>query len=242
MIENYFHIDYVPHEGWVLSIMGAVQQSGSPVLQQRWKGVAKSALGELPLALVTKFEIMKVTLKRLNDHLYELGQDFDARPDAVQRHIIGVDGQPSAYHSRRRELPFEIVADIEAFIFGLRSTYEVFYAFVKEFSSHILDVKVNSEEVLKAIIRNKGFATTWIDFLNDQRNYFVHQTAPWFAIEVTGREPKYEIVVLKNLTHDLKNSEDYVRFEEYRKVFQGFQEALHALHAWIIEEVKKFEL
>src|SRR6266481_4684556 len=104
--------------------MGAVQHSGSPVLQQRWKGAAQSALGELPLALVTKFEIMKVTLKRLSDHLYELSQDFDARPDEVQRHIIGVDGQPSAYHSRRPVLSFEIVADIEAFIFGLRSTYE----------------------------------------------------------------------------------------------------------------------
>jgi hypothetical protein len=53
-------------------------------------------------------------------------------------------------------------------------------------------------------------------------------------------DPKYEIVVLKRNTHDLKNPEDYVRFDEYRKVFQGFQAALHALHSWILEEVAKF--
>ena len=138
-------------------------------------------------------------------------------------------------------MPFEIVADIEAFVFGLRSTYEVFYAFVKEFSSRILNTTVNDERVLKAIIHRNGYSTDWIDFLNDQRNYFVHQTAPWFAIEVTGGDPKYEIVVLKRNTHDLKNPEDYVRFDEYRKVFQGFQEALHALHSWILEEAAKFK-
>jgi hypothetical protein len=132
---------------------------------------------------------MKVTLNRLNDHIRELGTDFDERPSEIQQHIIGVDGQPSAYYPHKRILPFEIVADIEAFIFGLRSTYEVFYAFVKEFSSRILNTTVNDERVLKAIIHRKGYSTDWIDFLNDQRNYFVHQTAPWFAIDVTGGDP-----------------------------------------------------
>jgi hypothetical protein len=66
MIRNYFHINYAPHEGWVLSLMGAVQRSSNTILQQRWHASAQSALAELPLALATKFEIMKVTIERLN--------------------------------------------------------------------------------------------------------------------------------------------------------------------------------
>lgn len=241
MMREYFHIAYAPHEGWVLSIMGAVQRSSNPILQQRWKASAQSALAELPLALVTKFEIMKVTIERLNTHIRKLSDDFEARPEEVQRHITGIDGQPTAYGPLKRVLPFHVVADLEAWIFGFRSTYEILYAFVKEFSSRILDRKVNDERVLKAIIHAKDYNTEWIDFLNDERNYFVHQTAPWFAIEVTGGTPKYEIVVLKRNTHDLKNPADYVRIEEYRKVQQGFQEALQALHAWMLEEIGKFE-
>jgi len=48
-------------------------------------------------------------------------------------------------------------------------------------------------------------------------------------------------VVLKRNTHDLQNPADYVRIEEYRKVHQGFHEALQALHAWMLKEIGKFE-
>ena len=51
----------------------------------------------------------------------------------------------------------QIVADLDAWIFEFRSTYEILYAFVKEFSSRILDRKVNDERVLKAIIHTKGY-------------------------------------------------------------------------------------
>jgi hypothetical protein len=43
-------------------------------------------------------------------------------------------------------------SDLDALIFEFRSTYEILYTFVKEFSSRILDRKVNNEKVLKAII------------------------------------------------------------------------------------------
>ena len=123
-------------------------------------------------------------------------------------------------------MPFEIVADIDAWIFEFRSTYEILYAFVKEFSSRILDQKVNDQRVLKAILEAKRYHTDWIGFLNDERNCFIHQTAPWFAIEVTGGTPQYEIVILKRNVHDLEHPEDYVRIEEYRAVHKGFFEAL----------------
>jgi hypothetical protein len=125
MVREYFPIDYDPHEGWVLSLMGAVQRSSNPILQQRWHASAQSALAELPLALVTKFEIMKVTIERLNTHIRALSDDFEARPEEVQRHITGIDGQPTAYRPFRRTLPFQIVADLDAWIFEFRSTYEI---------------------------------------------------------------------------------------------------------------------
>lgn len=179
MSKKYFHITYEPRELWVLSIMSPAQRSSSPILQQHWKRAAKSGLGELPLALARKFEIMRVTINRLNTHIRELNDDFYARPDEVQRDIIGREGQPSAYMSLKRTLPFEIVADLDAWIFEMRSTYEILYAFVKEFSSCILDRKVKSEEVLKSILHEKGYNSDWIDFLRRTRNLFIHRTAPW---------------------------------------------------------------
>jgi hypothetical protein len=241
MSKRHFHINYEPPAQWVLSIMSPVQLSSSPILRQRWQNAAKSGLTELPLALATKFEIMKVTTERLNGHIHELSDDFDARPDEVQRDIIGRDGQPSAYMPLKRTLPFEIVADLDAWIFEMRSTYEILYAFVKEFSSRILDRKVKSEEVLKSILHEKGYNSDWIDFLRRARNLFVHRTAPWFAIEVTGGTLQYEIVVLKRNARNLDNPDDYATMEQFRAVQQGFFEALHALRKWILEEIRKIE-
>ena len=237
MIRDYFWIDYAPGDQWVLSIMSRVQHSGSSILQERWKKSAQSPLIELPLALATKFELMRVTIERLNAHIRDLSRDFDERPDEVKRFIAA----RAAYRSQNPRLAFEIVADLDAWIFEFRSTYEILYAFVKEFSSRILDRKVNDEKVLKAILQAKGYHTDWIDFLNDERNCFIHQTAPWFAIEVTGGTPQYEIVILRRNVHDLEHTKNYVRIEKYRAVHKGFFEALQALHDWIFQEIEKVE-
>ncbi len=237
MIRDYFWIDYAPGDQWVLSIMSRVQRSGNSILQERWKKSTQSPLIELPLALATKFELMRVTIERLNAHIRELSRDFDERPDEVKRFIAA----RAAYRPQNPRLAFEIVADLDAWIFEFRSTYEILYAFVKEFSSRILDRKVNDERVLKAILQAKGYHTDWIDFLNDERNCFIHQTAPWFAIEVTGGTPQYEIVILRRNVHDLEHPKNYVRIEEYRAVHKGFFEALQALHDWIFQEIEKVE-
>ena len=236
-IRDYFWINYAPRESWVLSITARVQRSDSPILQQRWKESAQSALTELPLALATKFEVMSITIDRLNAHIRELSKDFDENPDKVKSCIAA----KAAYGTQNPRLAFEIIADLEAWIFKFRSTYEILYAFVKEFSARLLDCKVNDEKILTAILRAKGYNTDWIDFLNDERNLFVHQTAPWFAIEVTSGTPPYEIVLLKRNVHNLDDPQNYVRIEQYRAVHKGFLEALDALHAWIFKEIEKIE-
>jgi hypothetical protein len=237
MIRDYFWIDYTPREQWVLSITARVQQSDSPILQQRWKEAAQSALTELPLALATKFMVMSITIDRLNAHIRELSKDFDENPDEVKSCIAA----KAAYGTQNSRLAFEIVADIDAWIFEFRSTYEILYAFVKEFSARILNCKVNDEKILKAILRAKGYNTDWIDFLNDERNLFVHQTAPWFAIEITSGTPQYEVVLLKRNVRNLDDPQSYVRIEQYRAVDKGFREALDALREWIFKEIEKIE-
>jgi hypothetical protein len=237
MVTDFFHINYAPRESWVLPIMARVQQSPSATLRGRWIA-ATSALAELPLALATKFEILGVLLNRLDSHINELSQDFDRRADEVEECITA----KAAFFPAKKNLAFELVADLDAFLFEFRSAYEVLKTFVKTFSDRILDVKVNNEAVLKAILEKGGCNTAWIDFLNDERNLFIHQTAPWFAIEVTGQTPvRYELLILKRNTHDLEDPNGYARFDQYRAVYQGFIGTMQGLHRWLIREIEHVE-
>ena len=80
-----------------------------------------------------------------------------------------------------------------------------------------------------------------MEWLSTKRNFFIHETSLWFAIEVTGHTPAYEIVVLKRNVHALTNPDDYIRMEEFRKVHNGFTDALRALSTWIEKRIDQIE-
>lgn len=47
-------------------------------------------------------------------------------------------------------------------------------------------------------------------------------TAPWFAMEITNRDPRrYELLILSENVDDLEKGPSYVKFEKYRQIWIG---------------------
>ena len=161
-IAQYFFINYMPHEQWILPLLSRVQHSTSDTLQKRWESQRGNKFSESSLALATKFQIIDVTTNRLSDYIRQLGETFDANPDEVQRHTTGIDGQPAAYYVLDQSLPFKIAEALEAWLFEFQSLYEIWVNFVGKFSNEFLGGKINSksfenapeELVGNAVVRN----------------------------------------------------------------------------------------
>ena len=58
-------------------------------------------------------------------------------------------------------------------------------------------------------------------------------TAPWFAMEITNRDPRrYELLILSENVDDLEKGPSYVKFEKYRQIWLGLGNCATSLQRW----------
>jgi hypothetical protein len=236
MAKDFFHINFEPEARWLRSIITRLQRSPSTTLRQRLVEWGEAPLLEKVFALATKLEILRTAIDRLDADLLNLWMELENNPREVEACIAG-----RAAFPLREDLTYQILADVDAFLFELKSAYEIMKIFLKEFFPRILGQQIH-DRVIEAAIKQEGGDTDWVVFLSEERNLFIHRKAPWIAIEVTSRSPaRYDLLILKSNTRDLANPDDYMRLEDYRTIYQGVIDSTRALNQWIIREIERVE-
>ena len=148
------------------------------------------------------------------------------------------DPPPTALVLQNDAIGFRVVASLDAFLYEARSSYEMLRKFVTGFTRHILKPRCNereAERILKQAILDGGHGVDWVEDLRRDRAAFFHETAPWIAMEITNREPRrYELLVLNENVADLERNPNYVRLEEYRRIWLGLQNCATDMQRWAL--------
>lgn len=236
MLKDFFHLAYLSDDRWLRPLMSRLRESSSKTLRQRMNEWGDGPLSEMGLALATKLELLRIAVARFDADLDELSKEIEKRPDEVKRCIV----EKAALVLPKKALTFQIVADIDSFLFEARSAYEIVGRFLREFFSQILQQEID-ESALKTVLAAEGCDTHWIDVLRGERIRFFHQTTPWIALEVAGGAPKYGLLILRRNTHDLSDPNDYARFDEYRTILRAFADSMQVLHQWVVRQIEDYE-
>lgn len=116
--------------------------------------------------------------------------------------------------------------------------------FVVKFIRHILKIRSNekeAEKILKQAMLNAGHTTDWVEDLRENRRAFFHQTAPWFGMQLTSREPRrYELLILSENVADLESAR-YVEFEKYRQIWQGLGNCVNDMTRWTVGKLDEVD-
>ena len=238
MNKTYLHIEYEPPVAtWLPRVMTRLGESASIDLQSRMKNWSKTSLREMGLALSTKLAMLSLVVDRLDGRIQRLYHHLALKEDKVQTCIR----DKAAYTVPESLLPYEILLDIDGFLFESRSVYEIVGKFIKEFHTKILCQRLTEDEI-KDMMALKGIDTRWIEELRTNRILFFHETAPWIALEVKSQNPaKFEILVMKRDLKDFSNSQDYISLNQLRDIFNGFKASMGAIYAWLIEKITDYE-
>jgi hypothetical protein len=238
MNKAYLHIAYDPPvANWLPRMMTRLRESASIDLQSRMKKWSKTPLREMGLALSTKLAMLSLVVDRLDERIQRLYHHLALEEDKVQTCI----NDKGAYTVPESLLPYEILLDIDGFLFETRSVYEIVGKFIEKFHTNILCQRLTQEEI-KNMMALKAIDTRWIEELRTNRNLFVHETAPWIALEVKSQNPaKFEILVMKRDIKDFSNSQDYISLDQLRDIFNGFNASMDAIYAWLIEKITDYE-
>ena len=230
------HLDYRPIGGyWILRLMSRLQGSSNPTLKLRLDQWAASGLGELAGAVATKEAMHQLIVNRLNDRLVRLAELLRLDPAGVEE----CRRSGAAYSLNDKTLAYNLLIDTDAFLFETLSTFEITRRFVAQFFSHIFGRQLRRETATNALTE-RGADVRWIKMLKDERNIFIHETAPWPAIRIDA-SGRFELVLLKKNVMTLEDTADYTMLADYSGVYSGFVNSLSVIEGWLVDEVAAFE-
>lgn len=236
MTGNILHINYEPDGEWVRSLIRRLTQSSSSTLSTRVRAWGDGPLKELGYSVQTKLKLVSITASRVDRGLVSLSEQLEGIPNLAKYIELR-----AACPVPNKDLPFDILVDVEAFIFESRSTYEILGQFLQKFCLHILQRKVTEDE-LKDYLSVSIPDVRWIKELKDTRARFFHNAAPWIACKVSRLAPlEFELMILKRDVITPMGPADYVSVKQLRDIYEGFRLSLLALEHWINGQIEEIE-
>ena len=213
--------------------MSRLHQGPSSALRERLAQWGETKLSELGLAVSSKIQIVGVSAGRVDTVVSLIATEIQER----RVEVLALMNSDAAIQIRQEGVLFEAILDIEAFLFEMHSTLEIAETFVKIFRKFILGDPQGRKEGLRERFTDLGIEQSWFDSLNRARNLFVHQTAPWLALDIQSADPyRFDLVLLKKNVV-VPTSEDYFHFEECRGMYRGYFSAMERLHEWLLAEI-----
>jgi hypothetical protein len=235
-IQNYVFFDFSPRITWLYPIWTALHATTSRTLRDA-NSKRDSALGDFAIAVATKLVILRTVVGRFNaDYrkVLKLAAD-DAKRIQTNRETGTVWRVPDEL------IAYELLADIEAFIFEARSTYEILGKFLGTFCKVIFNQTL-TEEDLKAVLRDGGLDVAWTTLLRDERILFFHYTAPWLAMMFDDTETgSPELLIVRQNVKTLDDPDTFGRLADYNRIYSGLANALDKLQQHILAEIARYE-
>lgn len=235
---KYFHISYiggVPLLFPIINRLNAAKQTGAG----NEFGIWGPKMGDAAIALVTKIRSVQIAVERLNGDISALNNELAEVPDSVEKCLAH--SPPKALVLRDEAVGFQLVASLDAFLYEARSAYEMLRTFVIRFARHILMERCSERDgarILEQAMLEGGHSSGWVEDLRLNRATFFHETAPWFAMEMTSREPRrYELLILNDNVADLEKSPNYAKLEEYRLIWLGLQTCATDMQRWALKRL-----
>lgn len=186
MIKRWRRIEEIGGDYWVMPIWNAIHASVN-------KGRMKKhppKLGELALYISTKLNMIPHVVNRINKGSLSIWDEVKKR-DKNEDSWIDREG----YGLRiDEEIKYNLLIDLDCLIFELTSCLELMRQFLYFIYKHT-NKKLNGqqkEQEFKKILSAGQRSNSWYDELTKHRNFFIHQGAPYHAIDLTN-EGKFKI-------------------------------------------------
>lgn len=233
---DYFHLDYRPVDYFVGRLQTRLLQSKSASLRERFRRWDADTQGEPALAIVTKIEMLKRTVERLNADIAQMNEYLQGMPAAVEQCIR----ERRALNLPNRDVVWNMLVDIDGFLFEARSAYELLGKFLRAFFALIFQRKISEAEIIAAV-RELGGDVAWVPTLRESRKLFFHNTAAWLAVErISADPPHFDLLLLKR-NADTLAEDDFIHFRDCRAIQQGLADSIRKVALWINNEIAAVE-
>ena len=229
MIKKWVHINFIGGNPWVLPVWTAFNEG---VQQGKFPKKSKE-MSELAIHLSTRLNMIPFVINRVNADLKAIRE----AAQGIEDKNISSLGQDGYAFDIENKLTYNFLISFDSFLFEIDSCCELITTFIRLIYNHIGQsvTKKQIGKILKKVIEDAGESSGWFESLQNFRNYFIHEGAPYFAVDVTDPD-SFELLVMKD---NLKSFDDEGRFvrlrREFESILEGFFNSNKILQKHIID-------
>jgi hypothetical protein len=214
---------------WVLPIWNVIHTA----VQEGRTTPPSGAASELSLYLSTRLAMLPVVFRRVSQGIGQL-KTVIARRESCHEWTQEREGYvfpiPQA-------LQYGLLVDLDALLFELNASCELLQKFFALLHQHrgrpILKKRLGPKlrEVIEAAGQNPG----WFIALDSHRNFFIHDGAPYFAVDLSDAPGRYDLLIMKENVRSFEDEEKFVRLSALRDIIEGFERSKPVLQAYLIQ-------
>jgi hypothetical protein len=167
-----------------------------------------------------RLNILPRIVTRINADVKEL---YSVTEKHEKRHVFTKD--KDGYSLRiDNDLKYNVISDVDSLLFEIHSVCELMTTLFQSLYSHAGKV-LDEDKVglkIKSIIENAGQDASWFSDLASHRNFFIHEGAPYIAIDISRGFGNYELLIMKENIKTFENKDKFITISELNDIVQGF--------------------
>jgi hypothetical protein len=217
MVEKWIHITDSGGDPWILPIWSAVKDA---VASGKVLPIADKIKSKLGLSISTRLDMLPRVESRINN---EVNKIYKAVENYERKNISKSNTEGYAFNIDN-DLKFNLLVDIDSLFFELNSVCEIMTTLFYEIYTNV-GKQIERKDVgikIKEIIEATGNSSSWFQNLVSHRNFFIHEAAPYFSVDITDGPGNYDWLIMKENLKTFKDNSKYINMSEITSIIEGF--------------------
>jgi len=228
MITKWLHLTELRGDPWVLPIWTAVNEA---VKTSKIPPLSPDVYS-LGLSVSIRLNILPRVVERLNSNTTDL---YERTKEHGPEHVF-TDTQQGYSYTVDNDLKYALLADIDALLFELNSACELMTSLFGLLHAHV-GRPIPSNQLGKTIgnvlSQGKHYAD-WFALLDKHRNFFMHEGAPYLAVDLSNETTAKDLLIIKNKMRTFSDPDSFVSLSEINFIVQGFIGAKQRLQEYLV--------
>ncbi|BCM25697.1 hypothetical protein [Methyloradius palustris] len=227
-ITKWLHLEERRGDQWLLPIYSAISNA-------QFEGKCKAIdidTREMGVYISTKLNIITHVIIRMNEGVSKIHEKIKDHEDL---HVFTKLQQGYAFPIDD-PLKYQLIADIETFLFQMNATWELIKKFIAKIYTHAgyATSRKNSAPIIKVVHENNNQNTDWFPLLDKNRNFIAHEGAIYLAVDVSDQD-NWDLLIIKKNLMDFELKDLFFTQSDLVNIYQGFLIAKSLIQTDLIE-------
>jgi len=217
-VTRWLHVEHTGADPWVLPIWTAANSAA----ERGRVGIVPDELGQLGLHVSTRLTMIETLIHRLNTSIRCLEELIATR----EPHHEFTAPDKGYVFPLSFEFKYALLLDLDALLFEVNSCCELMETLFEKVYQHAGKTLPLTPvgRTIRQVLETAGQDAGWFAKLDGHRNFFIHEGAPYFAVDLSSADAgQYDLLIMRRNLRSFADERQFLRYSALRQIVGGFQ-------------------